>query len=244
MWTCQDGGALGLVGERDLHLAVEASRSQQGGVEDLGPVGGGDDDDARARFESVHLRQELVEGLLALVVGHDGPAPALADGVDLVDEDDRRSPLAGIGEEVADPGRPHPDEQLHEARTGEGEEGDLGLAGHGSGHERLARARGPDHEDPARAYRTGLGVALGVLQEVDDLDDLALGPVVAGHVGEPGRGTGLVVDLGLRSPDAHDPARQLLAGAATDPQEDPDEEQEREEGQQGRRRGSRAIPPR
>ena len=138
----QDGGPLGLVGKGDLHLAVEAPRPQQGGVEDLGAVGGGDDDHTGPRVEAVHLGQELVEGLLPLVVGHDRPTPALADGVDLVDEDDRRGPLAGIGEEVPDPRGPDPDEQLHEARTGEGQERDLGLTGHGPGHEGLARARG------------------------------------------------------------------------------------------------------
>ena len=69
------------------------------------------------------------------------PPRRLADGVDLVDEDDRRGPLAGIGEQVPDPRRPHPDEHLDEARAGQGQEGHLGLAGHGPGHEGLAGAR-------------------------------------------------------------------------------------------------------
>ena len=90
----------------------------------------------------------------------------------------------------------------------------------------------------------GLGVALGVLQEVDDLDHLALGPLVAGDVGEAGRGPSLVVDLGLGSADAHDPARQLSPGAAPHPHEDPDEEQEAAGTTTGRRGGSRTTPPR
>ena len=40
----QDGGPLGLVGEGNLHLSVEATRSEQGRIEHLGPVGGGHDD--------------------------------------------------------------------------------------------------------------------------------------------------------------------------------------------------------
>ena len=83
------------VGGVDLDLAVEAARAQQRRVEHVGPVGRGDQDDAAADVEAVHLDEQLVEGLLALVVAaaHAGAAVA-TDGVDLVDEDDgrRRSP--------------------------------------------------------------------------------------------------------------------------------------------------------
>ena len=231
----QDGRPLGLVGQRDLDLPVEAPRPQQGGVEDLGTVGGGQDDHPGGGVEAVHLGQQLVEGLLPLVVGDDRPAPALADGVDLVDEDDGRGPLAGVGEQVAHPLGPHPHEHLHEARTGEGQEGDLGLTGHGPGHQRLARARRPDHEHPPGTDGPGLGVALGAGEEVDHLGHLPLGPVVAGHVGEPGGGPVLVVELGLRPADAHDPALDLPALAPAEPEEDADEEQAGEEATADRR---------
>ena len=51
----QNGGPFGLVGQGDLHLAVEATRSEQGRVEHLGSVGGGHDDDASGWVEAVHL---------------------------------------------------------------------------------------------------------------------------------------------------------------------------------------------
>ncbi len=54
--------------------------------------------------EPVHLREHLVERLLALVVTAAEPGAALAaDGVDLVDEDDGRRLLARRLEQVADP---------------------------------------------------------------------------------------------------------------------------------------------
>ena len=236
----QDGGPLGLVGQGDLHLAVEAAGAEQGRVEHLGPVGGGHDHHPGRGVEAVHLGQELVEGLLPLVVGDDRPAPALADGVDLVDEDDGGRPLAGVGEEVPHPGRPHPDEQLDEARAGEGQEGHPGLAGHGPGHERLARPRRPDHEHPPGADGPGPFVALGMAEEVDDLGHLPLGPLVAGDVGEAGGGLVLVVDLGLGSADAHDAAGQLLLTPSADPDEEGDEQEEGQEreqvGEEGRAR--------
>ena len=54
------------IGHRDL--PVEPAGPQQGGVENVGPVGGRDQDDALALAEAVHLHQQLVQRLLAFVV--------------------------------------------------------------------------------------------------------------------------------------------------------------------------------
>jgi hypothetical protein len=78
-------------------------------------VRGGHHHDALGRLEAVHLGEHLVEGLLALVVAAAEPrAPLAADGVDLVDEDDRRSLLARGLEQVPDSRRADADEHLHE----------------------------------------------------------------------------------------------------------------------------------
>ena len=52
----------------DGDLTVEAARAQQGGIEDVGPVGGRDHDDVVLGLEAVHLDEQLIERLLALVV--------------------------------------------------------------------------------------------------------------------------------------------------------------------------------
>ena len=73
----------------DDDLAVEAARPQQRRVEDVGPVGRGDQDDVVLHLEAVHLDQQLVQGLLALVMAtaHAGAAVP-PHRVDLVHEDD------------------------------------------------------------------------------------------------------------------------------------------------------------
>ena len=94
--TLRIGEALLELGQRHDDLAVEAARAQQGGVEDVGPVGGRHHHDALGGLEAVHLGEHLVEGLLPLVVAAAEAGAALAaDGVDLVDEDDRPAHLAG-----------------------------------------------------------------------------------------------------------------------------------------------------
>ena len=85
----EDGLAASHVRPVEHDAAVEASRAQQGRVEDIGAVGGRHDDDVGVGVKPVHLDQHLVEGLLALVMAAAEPGAALAaDGVDLVDEDD------------------------------------------------------------------------------------------------------------------------------------------------------------
>ena len=170
----EDRGPLVHVGQRDRDLPVEPAGTQQGRVEYLRPVGRGQHHDAHGRVEAVHLGEQLVQGLLPLVVGDDRArsCPALPDRVDLVDEDDRGGPLARLGEQVADPGGADADEHLDEAGAGRREERHVRLAGDGPGEQGLAGSRRADHEHAARHDGPGPAVALRRAQEVDDLADL------------------------------------------------------------------------
>src|SRR5262249_60101540 len=99
-------------------LAIEPARAEQGGIEHLGTVRGAHDDDALARIEAVHLGEELVERLLALLVAAERALDAdLAERVELIDEDDAGRLRLGLLEEVADPRRADPDEHLDELRS-------------------------------------------------------------------------------------------------------------------------------
>ena len=130
------------VGLVQHHLAIEAAGAQQRRVQDVGPVGGSQDDDVDVAVEAVHLHQNLVQGLLALVVrAAQAGAAMAADGVELVDEDDAGRVLLGLVEEVAHAAGADADEHLDELGAADGEEGHASLAGHGAGQQRLADAR-------------------------------------------------------------------------------------------------------
>merc|ERR1719484_271612 len=124
-------GAAGLVRQVHGDAAVEAARSQQGVVEDVGAVRRGDDDHARVAREAVHLRQDLVESLLALIVGREASTagPLAPNRVDLVDENDARRVLLRVSEQASDATGADADEHLDELGTGAGDERDTGLAG-------------------------------------------------------------------------------------------------------------------
>ena len=64
----EDGPARRQLGPIDEDAPIEAARPQQRRVEDVGAVGRRDDDHQIGAVEAVHLRQELVQRLLALVV--------------------------------------------------------------------------------------------------------------------------------------------------------------------------------
>ena len=130
---------------RHHDLPVEAAGPQQRRIEHVRAVGRGDQDDAFVRLEAVHLDEQLVQRLLALVVAAaEAGAAMTADRVDFVDEDDARRVLLRLLEHVAHAARADADEHLDEVGAGDREERHVRLAGDGAREQRLAGARRPD----------------------------------------------------------------------------------------------------
>ena len=170
------------VGVADRHLPIETARTQQRRVEDVCAVGGGDDDDALGLREAVHLDEQLVERLLALLVAERVAAAVAADRVELVDEDDARLVAARFAEQLAHARRADAGIHLDEVGTAGGDEGHARFARHRPREQRLAGARRADEQDAARNPAADRREPRRVLQEVDDLADLVLGFVHAGDV--------------------------------------------------------------
>ena len=184
----QDRLAADPVGRGDGDPPVEPPGAQQRGIEDFGAVGGGEHHDVLVRREAVHLGQDLVERLLAFIVGAEGRrrGARAPDGVQLVDEDDARGGFLGFGEEVANPRRAHSDDGFNELRGGEAEERAVRFAGHGSGEQRFPRPRRADQQDAVRDLRTEPLVLFRCLKKVHHLGEVLLGLVDPSNVGKGG----------------------------------------------------------
>ena len=141
-WTLRMATRPSLRRPVDRHVPVEAAGTQEGRVEHVGPVGGGQHDHRFGLLKAVHLAQDLVERLFALVVSAaKAGTPLAADRVDFVDEQDAGGAFLGRAKQVADAGGPHADEHLNEFGAVNREEGDARLAGDGPREQRLARSR-------------------------------------------------------------------------------------------------------
>ena len=195
---------------RHDHLTVEAAGTQQRRIEHVGTVGGGDQDDALIGLEAVHLDQQLVQRLLALVIAAaEAGAAMTADRVDFVDEDDAGRILLGLLEHVAHAACADADEHLDEVRAGDREERHIGFAGDRARDQRLAGAGRADQQHAARNASAEPLEFGGVAQEFDDLLQILLGFVDARDVVERDAAMRLGQQLGARLAEAH-----RLAGAA------------------------------
>ena len=206
----QDGFAPLHVGTAHHHAPVETAGPQQRRIQHVGPVGGGHQDHAFVRFEAVHLHQQLVQGLLALVVPAAQARAAMpAHGVDFIDEDDAGRVLLALLEQVAHAAGAHAHEHLHEIRTGDGEERHAGFARDGARQQRLAGARRADQQHALGNAAAQLLEFLRLAQELDDLLQFFLGLFHAGHVLE----RDLLLLRGMQPRAALAEAQRLVAAA-------------------------------
>src|SRR4029077_10094032 len=107
-----------LVGPVNQDLPVKPPRSQQSRIEDFGPIGCAEQDQAARRIKAVELGQKLVQCLVLLVMAaSDISAAGAAQRIELVYEDDCRSVLARLFEQVAYPGGANADKHLDELRA-------------------------------------------------------------------------------------------------------------------------------
>ena len=187
------------IGVVDRDLTVKTTGSEQRGVENVGAVGCRDDDNALVRAKAVHLYQQLVERLLALVVtAAQAGTSVTADRVDLIDKDDGRGSLACVLKQVAHTGCTDTDVHFHEIRARDREEGNTCFTGNCLCKQGLTRT-GRAHEQNAMGdFCTKTGELAGSLEEFHDLLQLLLFLVRTCNVLE----TNLVLGIGNGGLDA------------------------------------------
>ena len=235
MWTDEDALAALHVGTIDDDAAIESAGAEQRRIEHVGTVGRRDEDDAFVRLEAVHLDEQLVQRLLALVVtAAEAGAAMTADGVDFVDEDDAGRVLLALLEQVADARRADADEHLDEVRAADREERHVGLAGDRAREQRLAGSRRAHQQHALRNAAAELLELLRLAQEVDDLLQFVLGFVDAGDVLE----RDLLLRAGRKLRLALAERERLVAAAlhlAHEEHPEPDHQQDRRPGIEQRR---------
>src|SRR5262249_3109231 len=151
--------------------------------EHVRPVGRGDQNHAFVGLETIHLDQQLVEGLLALVMAAAQAGTTMAsDSVDFVVEIYAGRILFPLDDQIANARGAHSYEHLNEVAAGNRKEGHTSLAGNGARKQSLTSARRPDQQYALGNPATKPGKPLGVLEELDYLFEFVLGLVNPGDV--------------------------------------------------------------
>ncbi len=136
------------IGTRDDDAAIEAPGAQQRGIEDIGAVGRGDEDDALVGLEAIHLDQQLVQRLFAFVVpAAEACATMTSDRINLIDEDDAGRVLLALDEQIADARSTHANEHFNEIGTRYREERHARFARNRAREQRFAGSRRADQQD-------------------------------------------------------------------------------------------------
>ena len=218
----------------DQHLTVEPASAEQCRIENLRPVGGGQQDQSAGGIEAVHLDQQLVERLLLLIVpaGQRPGATGATEGVQFINEDDRRCLGTGLLEQVTHPRGTHPDKHLDKLGAGNGEERHLCLAGHGPRQQRLAGAGRANQQHALGHASAEAAVGLRITQELDNFLEFVLGLVDAGHISEANLHVSLDVDPRFALADLHHAAAKATAHAAQQKQPDAKEQRRRNDPRQ------------
>ena len=215
--------------------------AQQRVIENVGAVGRRHDDDALVIRKAVHLDEQLVERLLALVVTAAETAAALAaDRVDLIDEHDGRGDLLGLVEQIAHTRCADADIELDKVRARNGQKLHACLARDRAGHERLAGARRADEQHALGDARAHRGIVLWALEEVHDLGQLLFFLFRAGDIGKRNLLEVVLAGARVRLAELADARRSAAARLVHEQvphaDEQPDRDQVRQDGHPPRRR--------
>ena len=155
----------------------ETAGAKEGGVEHIGTVGGGDDNDMGAGFQKPSIS---TKSWFRVCSRSSWPPPRPAP---------RWRPTASIsstktiqGEfflaasnKSRTPTGTHPYEHLDELGSTDGEEGNPGFTGDGFAEKSLAGTGGADQEDTLREASADIGESGGELQKLDDFGEFLSG---------------------------------------------------------------------
>ena len=112
-------------------LTVEAAGTQQRRVQNIRTVGSSNHNDALISAKAIHLYQQLVQGLLALVMATAKTSATLTTySIDFIDEHNTGSALFRLVKQVAHAGSTHAYKHFYEVRARNTEEGHACFAGH------------------------------------------------------------------------------------------------------------------
>ena len=212
-----------------VDFSVETTRTEQGAVEHIHTVGCSQDNHTTVGAETIHLGEQGVQGVLALIVATHGwvLAAGTTHGVDLINEDDTWRFLLCLAEEVANTRCTYADKHFHEVGTAHREEWNASFSSHRLCQKSLTGSRRTYEQGALRNLTTQVGVFLRILQEIHNFLHLLLGTFLSGNVLEGNAdGISLLIHFRLALSYVEDAAAHVAHSAAHSARHPVDEEEE------------------
>src|SRR5690606_11056076 len=146
---------------------------------------GCNEDDVGICAKPIHLDQDLVERLFALVVRAAKTCATIATHrVNFIDENDTGAVALGLFKEVAHAACTNTDEHLDKLRARDAKEGHTSLTGDGFCHQGLAGSRRANQQHTLGNARTQSSKLLRFLEELDNFLQLLLGFIRTSDIGK------------------------------------------------------------
>src|SRR5205823_4313478 len=134
-------------------------------------------------LKAIHLNQQLVEGLFALIVSAaEARATVAAYSVNLVNKDDAGGILLALLKQVTNAAGAHAHKHLYKVRSGDAEERHIGFTGHGPRQQGLTSPRMSYQQDAFGDASAKLLEFLRFTQELNNLPQLFFGFIYARHI--------------------------------------------------------------
>ena len=171
--------------QRHHHLAVETARALQSGIQYIRTVGSGNYNHGLIALETIHLHQQLVQGLLALVVTAAQTGTTLTtDRINLINKDDARCVFLGLLEHIAHTASTDADKHFHEIGTGNTEEWHLCFAGNRFGQQGFTGTGATGQQNTTRHTSAQALIAVGGFQVINDFLHFFFGFITTGYIGK------------------------------------------------------------
>ena len=165
------------------NLAVKTAGTQQCRVQNVRTVGCSNHNDAFVSAETVHLNQQLVQSLLALVMATAKTCAALtAYSINFIDKHDARCTFLCLVEQIAYTRCADTDKHFYEVRTGNTEERNSRFTGNCLRQQGFACTRRAIEQNTFRNLSSQVIILLRMLQEFNNLFQLLLGFFSTGNI--------------------------------------------------------------
>src|SRR3989344_3821794 len=168
----------------DEDAPIEPTGTKQRDIEHIGSVCRRHHNHIRLWIKAVHLGEDLVQRLFALVVpaAETCPTALAADCIDFVDEDDAGGITLCAVKKIADAAGADADEHLHKLRSRDAEERHFRLSRDPPRKKSFSGARCADEENTTRNFSSDSRVLFGEFEKINDFDQFFLGLITTGYI--------------------------------------------------------------